>query len=228
MAPAPSHKEGWRHARQCARVVCAPATSSSPPPCHLVHGPRPDANNACDGMGPRSTLTSRRSAASICSPPRSPMRAGGVTGADTDAGSGWPELTWYSRRNIPAMVVRKTKTDRRAARHLRDLLQDDRHPVVWIPDPLTRDLRARRNRHGPASAAPPVHGRSVGGAKEAALIQGDHVGGGGVAIQSSVAGAASRQAIPGLASGPRSLTRSADPPAAGAPAGWSGPKPSPF
>jgi transposase len=38
--------------------------------------------------------------------------------------------------------VRKTKTDRRDARHLRDLLKDDRFPVVWIPDPSTRDLRA--------------------------------------------------------------------------------------
>ena len=40
------------------------------------------------------------------------------------------------------MVVRTTKTDRRAARHLRDLLKDDRFPLVWIPDPTTRDLRA--------------------------------------------------------------------------------------
>jgi transposase len=43
---------------------------------------------------------------------------------------------------IRAMVVRKTKTDRRDARHLRDLLKDERFPVVWIPDPTTRDLRA--------------------------------------------------------------------------------------
>src|SRR4029450_8509474 len=43
---------------------------------------------------------------------------------------------------IRAMVVRKTKTDRRDARHLRDLLKDNRFPVVWIPDPTTRDLRA--------------------------------------------------------------------------------------
>src|SRR4029453_17755963 len=28
------------------------------------------------------------------------------------------------------------------ARHLRDLLKDNRFPVVWIPDPTTRDLRA--------------------------------------------------------------------------------------
>lgn len=43
---------------------------------------------------------------------------------------------------IRAMVVRKTKTDRRDARHLLDLLQHDRFPTVWIPDPRTRDLRA--------------------------------------------------------------------------------------
>lgn len=43
---------------------------------------------------------------------------------------------------IRAMVVRKIKTDRRDARHLRDLLKDNRFPVVWIRDPTTRDLRA--------------------------------------------------------------------------------------
>jgi transposase len=43
---------------------------------------------------------------------------------------------------IRAMVVRKIKTDRRDARHLLDLLQHDRFPTVWIPDPHTRDLRA--------------------------------------------------------------------------------------
>jgi transposase len=43
---------------------------------------------------------------------------------------------------IRAMVVRKTKTDRRDARHLLDLLQHDRFPAVWIPDPDTRDRRA--------------------------------------------------------------------------------------
>src|SRR5499425_3280085 len=43
---------------------------------------------------------------------------------------------------IRAMVVRKTKTDRRDARHLLDLLRYDRFPSVWIPDPDTRDLRA--------------------------------------------------------------------------------------
>jgi transposase len=43
---------------------------------------------------------------------------------------------------IRAMVVRKTKNDRRDALHLLDLLAHDRLPVVWIPDPTTRDLRA--------------------------------------------------------------------------------------
>ncbi len=42
---------------------------------------------------------------------------------------------------IRAMVVRQTKTDRRDARHLLDLLKQDRFPTVWIPDPDTRDLR---------------------------------------------------------------------------------------
>jgi transposase len=42
---------------------------------------------------------------------------------------------------IRAMVVRKTKTDRRDARHLLDLLHHDRFPTVWVLDPDTRDLR---------------------------------------------------------------------------------------
>jgi len=57
-----------------------------------------------------------------------------------------------------AMVVRKTKTDRRDARHSLDLLRHDRFPAIWVPDPgheavreLVRardaamaDLRAKR------------------------------------------------------------------------------------
>jgi transposase len=43
---------------------------------------------------------------------------------------------------IRAMVVRKTKTDRRDAAHLRQLLKEDRFPVIWVPDPAVRDLRA--------------------------------------------------------------------------------------
>ncbi len=38
---------------------------------------------------------------------------------------------------ICAMVVRKTKTDRRDARHLLDLLRHDRFPTVWVPVPAT-------------------------------------------------------------------------------------------
>src|SRR5216683_979777 len=45
---------------------------------------------------------------------------------------------------IRAMVVRKTKTDRRDALHLLDLLRHDRFPAIWVPDPATRDLRATR------------------------------------------------------------------------------------
>jgi transposase len=43
---------------------------------------------------------------------------------------------------IRAMVVRKTKTDRRDAQHLLDLLKHERFPTVWMSDPTTRDLRA--------------------------------------------------------------------------------------
>src|SRR5215467_3433522 len=43
---------------------------------------------------------------------------------------------------IRAMVVRKTKTDRRDALHILDLLRYDRLPTIWVPDPATRDLRA--------------------------------------------------------------------------------------
>ena len=43
---------------------------------------------------------------------------------------------------IRAMVVRKTKTDRRDARHLLDVLKHNRFLTVWMPDPETRDLRA--------------------------------------------------------------------------------------
>src|SRR5260370_14839600 len=52
--------------------------------------------------------------------------------------------TWLGGEaaKIRAMVVRKTKTDRRDALHLLDLLKHERFPLVWIPDPATRDLRA--------------------------------------------------------------------------------------
>lgn len=43
---------------------------------------------------------------------------------------------------IRATVVRKTKTDRRDARHILQLLSEDRFPTIWVPDPGVRDLRA--------------------------------------------------------------------------------------
>jgi len=43
---------------------------------------------------------------------------------------------------IRATVVRKTKTDRRDARHILTLLCENRFPTIWVPDPGTRDLRA--------------------------------------------------------------------------------------
>jgi transposase len=43
---------------------------------------------------------------------------------------------------IRAMVVRKTKTDRRDAAHLLDLLKNGRFPAIWMPDPAMRDQRA--------------------------------------------------------------------------------------
>ena len=41
---------------------------------------------------------------------------------------------------IRAVVVRKTKTDRRDALHILDLLRHDRFPTIWLPDPATREL----------------------------------------------------------------------------------------
>jgi transposase len=43
---------------------------------------------------------------------------------------------------IRATVVRKTKTDRRDARHILTLVSEGRFPAIWIPDPDVRDLRA--------------------------------------------------------------------------------------
>jgi len=43
---------------------------------------------------------------------------------------------------IRASVVRRTKTDRRDARHILTLLSEDRFPAIWVPDPDVRDLRA--------------------------------------------------------------------------------------
>ena len=43
---------------------------------------------------------------------------------------------------IRAAVVRRTKTDRRDARHILTLLSEGRFPAIWVPDPAERDLRA--------------------------------------------------------------------------------------
>ena len=56
---------------------------------------------------------------------------------------------------IRAMVVRKTKTDRRDARHLLDLSKHDRFPMVWMPDPAHPGYA--RPRHSPCSARPHPH-----------------------------------------------------------------------
>src|SRR5262245_63070678 len=56
---------------------------------------------------------------------------------------------------IRAMVVRKTKTDRRDARHILDLLRHDRFPTIWVPDPATRDcVRSSRTGCGSSASAP--------------------------------------------------------------------------
>ena len=54
---------------------------------------------------------------------------------------------------IRAMVVRKTKTDRRDARHLLELLQHDRFPAVWILDPKTETVAARNIEVGTQNSA---------------------------------------------------------------------------
>ena len=43
---------------------------------------------------------------------------------------------------IRASVTRKTKTDRRDAAHLLQLLVENRLPSIWVPDPRVRDRRA--------------------------------------------------------------------------------------
>lgn len=42
---------------------------------------------------------------------------------------------------IRAAMVRKQKTDARDARHILDLLLENRFPRIWIPTPAARDLR---------------------------------------------------------------------------------------
>ena len=49
---------------------------------------------------------------------------------------------------VRAAMVRKQKTDARDARHILDLLLENRFPRIWIPTPVERDLRQLlRHRH---------------------------------------------------------------------------------
>jgi hypothetical protein len=56
------------------------------------------------------------------------------------------------------MVVRKTKTDRRDALHILDLLRHDRFPTIWVPE---RATCARSSRTGCASSASAPWSRMV-------------------------------------------------------------------
>jgi transposase len=51
------------------------------------------------------------------------------------------ELWVGDAAGIRAAMVRKQKTDLRDARHILDLLLQDRFPRIWIPSPAERDLR---------------------------------------------------------------------------------------
>jgi transposase len=58
------------------------------------------------------------------------------------------ELWVGDAAEIRAAMVRKQKTDSRDARHILDLLLQDRFPGIWIPSPAERDLRQLlRHRH---------------------------------------------------------------------------------
>jgi hypothetical protein len=51
------------------------------------------------------------------------------------------ELWVGDAAEIQAAMVRKQKTDSRDARHILDLLLQDRFPRIWILSPAKRDLR---------------------------------------------------------------------------------------
>jgi transposase len=58
------------------------------------------------------------------------------------------ELWIGDATEIRAAMVRKQKTDRRAACHILDLLLTNRFPRIWVPWPAERDLRQMlRHRH---------------------------------------------------------------------------------
>ena len=51
------------------------------------------------------------------------------------------ELWLGDAAKVRASVVRKQKTDRRDAEHLRQLLMEDRFPQIWVPSLEVRDVR---------------------------------------------------------------------------------------
>jgi transposase len=51
------------------------------------------------------------------------------------------ELWFGDAAKVRASVVRKQKTDRRDAAHLRQLLMEDRFPRIWVPSLEVRDVR---------------------------------------------------------------------------------------
>jgi transposase len=51
------------------------------------------------------------------------------------------ELWIGDAAQIRRLVVRQQKTDRRDARHILQLLQDERFPRIWVPSPEMRDVR---------------------------------------------------------------------------------------
>src|SRR5437870_8100942 len=58
------------------------------------------------------------------------------------------ELWFGDAAEIRAAMVRKQKTDIRDARHILNLLMEDRFPRIWVPSAVERDVRHLvRHRH---------------------------------------------------------------------------------
>jgi transposase len=58
------------------------------------------------------------------------------------------ELWFGDAAEIRAAMVRKQKTDTRDARHILNLLMEDRFPRIWVPSAAERDVRQLvRHRH---------------------------------------------------------------------------------
>src|SRR5438445_4953798 len=51
------------------------------------------------------------------------------------------ELWFGDAAEIRAAMVRKQKTDTRDARHILNLLMEDRFPRIWVPSAVERDVR---------------------------------------------------------------------------------------